>query len=230
MKIFGQPESYSDILERVFYTSVAAGVVCTVILAQASPAVADILESVSTNAEIGPIKGVKALYVLIPLAVGLISRMLRLHDRISDVLRIRHRFDTRCILFPLAEQAGHELTAKLRRAISRNRVDAMYAVFYPYAGFKDPAIDTQLVRTAADNWGWFWVLTESSFLFGTTAVILSILGKITHLKICLGILLVQMCLLLVEWLACRRSARRQVAAIVADSSRRADIRAYFASI
>jgi hypothetical protein len=155
MKIFGQPESYSDMLQRIFYTSVASGLICTVILSHASPAVKVFLDTVPTVANIGPLKGLKALYVLIPLAIGLISRIVRLHDKISVILRIRFLFDTRYLLFPLAELSGHNLTKNFKKAISKNRVDAMNSVFNIYAGFIDPVIDTQLVRTAADNWGWF---------------------------------------------------------------------------
>ena len=230
MKIFGQPESYSDMLQRIFYTSVASGLICTVILSHASPSVKAFLDSVSTEAKIGPLKGLKALYVLIPLAIVLISRMLRLHDKISDLLRIRFLFDTRHLLFPLAKLSGHNLTKKLRKAISKNRVDAMYATFYIYAGFQNPVIDTQLVRTAADNWGWFWVLLESSFMFSVTGVILLVLYKSAYVQICLAVILVQMCLLLFEWYACRGSAKRQVDAILADASRRTDIHTYFLGI
>lgn len=230
MKIFGQPESYSDILQRIFYTSVGSGIICTFILAKASPNVQAIIDSVSTQVDIGPIKGLKALYVVFPIGVSLISRMLRLHDKISDVLRIRLLFDTRYILFPLAELSGHDLTKELKEKIRSNRNAAMHVVFYPYAGFMDPAIDKQLVRSAADNWGWFWVLIESAFIFGLTAVTLWILQKNTYLQVCLWVLFLHMCLLLVEWVACRQAASRQVKAVLADSSRRSDVWAYFTAI
>jgi hypothetical protein len=200
------------------------------ILAYASPAVKAFLDSVSDEAAIGPLKGLKALYVLIPLIIGLVSRILRLHDKISDILRIRFLFDTGYILFPLAKLSGHTLTKELRKEISRNRNDGMYAVFYPYAGFKDPIIGTQLVQTAADNWGWFWVLLESFFMFAITAIILLVSNKTTYAQTCLAVLAVQMCLLIVEWFACRRSAKRQIDAILADNSRRISIHTYFAKI
>ena len=230
MKIFGQPESYSDMLQRIFYTTVASGVVCTVLLAKTSPTMKAIIDSVSTEADIGPVKGLKVLYVLLPLVVALTARMLRLHDKISDVLRIRFLFDTRYVLFPLAQLTGHTLTKTLKRSIGSKRVDAMYAVFYPYAGFNHPTIDKQLVRTAADNWCWFWVIVESAFIFGVTAIILQVLHKPSYVYMCVVIIFVQMCLLMVEWFACRRSAKRQVHAILADNSRRSDISAYFRSI
>ncbi len=125
MKIIGQPESYSDILERVFATTLASGLLCAALLAHASPALRDFLESLSTKADIGPLKGVKALYVVIPLALALISRVIRLHDRISDALRLRFRFDTEHILFRLAKGTGLTLTESVKGRIRAERIPAM---------------------------------------------------------------------------------------------------------
>ena len=230
MKIIAQPESYSDMLERIFATTLVTGIMCTLILAGSSPAVKALLDSVKTEAEIGPVKNLKALYVLLPIAIAVISRALRLHDRISDILRIRFDFDTQYILFPMAHLTGHELDRNMRGLIRSARQEAMYKVFYPYAGFADPKIDKQLVRSALDNWGWFWVCIESGFLFSVTAVIVKVLHRDTQFRICLVILLVIAIMLLVQWFACRRSAGRQVRAIVDDEGRKSDIRAYFAGM
>lgn len=230
MKIIAQPESYSDMLERIFATTVVAGVICTLILTSASPALKKLLDSVQTQAEIGPIKGVKALYVLIPIAIALISRVIRLHDKISDLLRIRCVFDTQYILFPMAQLTGHELDRDMKKRIRSVRQEAMYKVFYPYAGFKEPKIDTQLVRTALDNWGWFWAGIESGFLFAITAVLVKGIAGDAYYYFCLLVLLLIALFLLFQWFVCRQSADRQVRAIVGDSQRKRDIRAYFERI
>ena len=230
MKILGQPESYSDILQRVFYTTFFSGLICTVILAQASPAVKAFLDSVSTEAKLNfliSVNGLKILYAFIPLLIGLILLMLRIHDKISDILRIRYLFDTRYILFPLAQLSGHNLTKELSKSIRKNRVMDMDAVFYPYASFINPKIETQLVRTAADNWGWFWVTLESSFVFSVTTILLKIWFKSTYVQLFLIVILVQMCFLLYQFFECRKSAKRQVNAILSDKSRRTDIHVYF---
>ena len=230
MKIFGQPADYSEILQRIFYTTVASGLVCTIVLAKASPAVMELIDLISTKADIGPIKSIKALYVLIPVIIGIVSRIPKLHDRISNLFRIRFLFDTKYLLFPLAQGAGLTLKKDLKEKIRRNRVDAMYAVFYPYAGFKNPVIDEQLVRTAADNWGWFWVFVESSFLFSVTTLILGWLREWNYVLVCLIVILVEMLLMLLQWFACKRSAKRQIVMIVGDSNRRTSIAGYFQSL
>lgn len=230
MKVIAQPESYSDMLERIFVVTVATGIICTLILASASPDVKALLDSITTETDVGPIKGLKALYVLVPIAVSMIFRIVRLHDWISDRLRIRLAFDTWYILFPLAQLSGHTLDKSGKQCIRSVRESAMHKVFYPYAGFATPAIDKQLIRTALDNWGWFWVGVESAFLFAVTGIIVAVVGGGIQFILCMVAVVVTGSLLLIKWFACRRSADRQVRAIVGDPQRKSDIHTYFAEV
>lgn len=230
MKLIAQPESYSDMLERVFVTTIVSGIACTLILASASTAVKAFLDSVRTETDIGPIKGMKTLYVLIPIVIAVVSRIVLLHDKLSDLLHIRIIFDSRHILFPMARLSGHDVDKNMEQRIRSVRESAMYRVFYPYAGFATPAIDKQLIRTALDNWGWFWVGIESTFLFVVTGIIVAIVGGGIQFIICMVTLLVTGSLLWIKWLACRRSADRQVRAIIDHPQRKVDIQAYFATI
>lgn len=230
MKIIAQPESYSDMLERVFATTVASGLVCTAILANASPSVKALLDSIKTEAGIGPIKAVRALYVLLPILIAMISRIIRLHDKISDVLHIRMMFDTRYILLPMARLSGAEVDTHMRQRLLSLREPAMYKVFYPYVSLPTPAIDRQLIRTALDNWGWFWACVESAFLFIITGSIIRIIGRDIEFYLCVIVLLMIGLLLTTQWIACRRSADRQVRAIIDDPQRRTSIQEYFAAI
>ena len=223
MSTFGQPESYSDILKRVLNFSVGFGILCSLLLASASPELDKLFNSFSTKVEIGPIEALPILFVLIPLVIGIISRILKLHDRISDVLRIRYQFDTRCVLFPLASGAGVILSKPLKQKIREQRRDLMYSVFYPYASFIDPIIDTQLVRTAADNWGWFWVLLEVSFLLIVTVVILAIMDRWDYVWWCAIALVVLLLLLFSQWAFCWKSGKYQIKASLEEPVRKQTI-------
>lgn len=230
MSIIGQPDSYSEMLQRIFWITVAAGVLCSLILADASPEVKTLMESVATEADIGPFKGLKALYVLIPLLIALISRVVLLHDKLSDLLRLRLHFDTRYILYPIAEKVGFDLSTELKNAIRGKRNQAMYAVFYPYAGFQDPKIDKQLVRTALDKWGWFWAAVEASFLLILTVGCLIFLNKWTTAAVCAGMVAFLLLFIFYQWFVCRGSAERQVEAILNNPERQTAIRHYFKTI
>lgn len=227
MKIFGQPADYSEMLQRVFCFSMATGVICAFLLGVSCPDVGEILDSVDVKVDFGPLKSIKILYILVPVGIAVFFRMIKLHDLISTVLRIRFTFDTKFLLFPLCEGACVALTREREKAIKESREKAMYATVYKYAGFKDPAIDVQLVRTAADNWGWFWVLVESSFLLALTAGTFAYQAQWGYAKVLLGVLLAEYVLLWIQWRACIRSSRRQIEAILGDQQRIRSIRDYF---
>ena len=230
MKIFGQPSDYSEMLERIFYGSFGSGLVCTFLLGKASLPIHNFLNSLSIKADVGFLKDIEVLYVIIPLAIVIVAHALKIHDRISDFLRIRFLFDTRYILFPLSQGSGIEFTEKIKKKISKNRTIVMGSLFYRYAGFKNPEIDEQLIRTALDNWGWLWVFLESTVFFTMTTIILKHMNNWFYVEICKFILLIEFILILVLWFACRKSAKRQVEAILTDSNRKNDIYQYFMSL
>jgi hypothetical protein len=75
MSLVSQPQSYSDMLKRIFAATLTAGVLSTLALASVSPAVHTFLESWSVGVRIGIFDSVKALYVLIPLSLAVLSRV-----------------------------------------------------------------------------------------------------------------------------------------------------------
>src|SRR3984893_15573806 len=79
----------------------------------------------------------------IALAVAFLTRVARLHDRISEVLGIRKRFDQNHILFPLAKLVGQNLTVLQRKAIIANQNHLMRDLFYRYASSRaeTPLVD-----------------------------------------------------------------------------------------
>ncbi len=220
MKIIGQPESYSDMLERIFIFTLGNGIICTIYLGVSLPWIKNLLDSFRREVDIGPFTGLKVLYAAIPFIFSLLSRIFKLHDRISDLLRLRLRFDTRHILIPLAQGVGSDVNSE---QIKKSRNDLMYKVFYPYAGFKDPVIDAQLVRTALDNWGWLWVEVEAWFLWVLTSLIFLTTQKRMQSLICLGVALVLICLGLYQYIMCIKSAKAEINAILDDNKRKKEI-------
>lgn len=231
MAIIGQPENYSDILERIFWSTLFVSFGCTAALASASPEVKALLQSVNVEAELGPVKGLKLLYVGLPTLVALASRAFKLHDRVSDLLGLRKIIDVEWILLPLARRVVViDLDELSVGAIRFRRREALYRVFYPFVSLPESKIDAQLVRTALDNLGWLWVLVEALVLLLLTESVLLYLGA-TQLSLVIALVIVAAVLgSMLQWGVCRRSSSAEVDAILADKSRWSEIRDYFQSI
>jgi hypothetical protein len=178
----------------------------------------------------------KPLSVPIPIATGLslpfgtvlpaflfaaLSRIFKLHDRISDVFQIRWRFDVSEILFPLAIGCGASLTANQIRAIKKNRDSLMYDVFYRYAsGTPGKAeIDPLYIKMALDQWCWYWIVLESTFLaFGLGVTFLVAKRYLLAAVFFAGVLVALLVLQLIRNL-CSDYALQEVEAILDSPAR-----------
>ncbi|MFA6283743.1 MAG: hypothetical protein WCV64_10415 [Desulfurivibrionaceae bacterium] len=223
MSIIGQPDSYQDMLKRIFYVSVITGIGCTAGIALASPSFKAFLDSWSLEADLGPLKSVKALYVLIPLGIALISRVFLLHDKLQKIFGLRKLFEEKYILQSLAKNVELSLDGQQKYWMGVNRNDLLYQAFYPYASFKDPVIDRQLVYTAADRWGWFWAAMESSFILLISSIIFFALSAWLGLAIAFGIALLLILFMFYQWTNLIESAEAQVKAIGLDAQRQTEI-------
>ncbi|MEW5870751.1 MAG: hypothetical protein AB1894_15870 [Chloroflexota bacterium] len=110
--------------------------------------------------------------VLLAVLIALISRIIKLHDRISDVMKIRYFFDIYHILIPMSLLSEANLTSNEIERIKHDRKNIMRDVFYKYAtsGGKE-VIDKHYITMALDQWTWFWILLEGSVLLVITAAI-----------------------------------------------------------
>ncbi|MEM8943561.1 MAG: hypothetical protein AAGD11_00140 [Planctomycetota bacterium] len=150
-------------------------------------------------------------YLVPAIGLGVFAHSIRLHDRISDVLRIRHTFDTRVILRRFAE----ELEIGDVDAVFSNRSRAMRIAFYSYASSTDPKIDKHSILEALDNWAWFWSLVESWFVVTTTGVVLTVFGSEKIGIATVGVATAGLLLLSPIYLSqCKRYANIQIDAIL----------------
>jgi len=220
-KIIGQPDDYSDVLNRTFLFNWATGIVCTFYLAKISPFMSNAFNALPIKMDALGLKDQNVLYLLCPLLIAIVFRFFKLHDRLSDVLYIRHEFDLEVILRPLLRGVGYLVPLELSK---QERSELMYNVFYKYASFHDGKIDQQLIRTALDNWGWLWVTVESCVLFFVTAMCFLFTGHAFHSLVSLAAAFACVILYKYQYRCCTRSASAEVTAILADPARREDIR------
>jgi hypothetical protein len=223
MKLIEQPKSYSDMLTRIFWVTFATGVLCMLGLAEASLDARNFLESWSAEASVGILDGIKALYVLIPIVVALLSRVFVLHDKISNCLGIRRRFDNDNILKLLTAGVGIPTSGVPWEQVLDRRDLAMRRTFYRYASFVDPKIDVQLVRTAADRWAWFWCTVEPQIVLAIAAVMFIVSSAWTQLIIVMVLVTILIMIGLVLWPQLKRGAVSRVEEILYNEAWKAEV-------
>lgn len=223
LNTIGTPKNYSDMLRKIFVFNLLGSLLLFLVVYWACPTVEGFagrlaipITSLGVNIKLG--------YIVPPLLFALISRFTKLHDRVSDLVGIRRRFDVDHILVPLAEGVGIVVNPPFMKKLREQRVHFMYRVFYEYASSAKPQIDEHLIRMALDRWTWWWVLVELLVAAGLTLVILLVFGAYgTAAWLGLGTL-VGLLLTCSICRTCAKPARLEVEAILADQGRRDRIR------
>ncbi len=158
-----------------------------------------------------------------------ISRMIKLHDRLSDFFGIRRRFDIEIILIPMAQKVGAKRTSQEREILLRHRSDLMRKVFYRYISVFSPerAIDEHYITMAMDQWTWFWVCIEAAFLC-LLAVPIFLLAKDFIISIILiGAVLFLVLLMFLNWQQCKKWAEEEINELLRDEGRRSSVKQEF---
>jgi hypothetical protein len=209
-------------LNRIFWFTSASALVAVWILRLYLPGLDLLLNRIDFTVEFGgnkmlPIPGG---YLLPALAVGILTRIFRLHARMSDWLGIRETFDIRVIIGEFADQLGIDLSAVEDDRLIKHRHTIMRKAFYPFASGPKPQIDPHLIAQALDAWSWFWIGVEATLVF-----VLAGLGLVaggvytTGLQLLGGTLVVAALALPAMREQCRRYAIAQVRAILGEPVR-----------
>jgi hypothetical protein len=226
---FERPTSYGEMLNKIglFTFFLTLGLTCVV--AYFSPAAATFLNSQHTTVEILTLK-VPLLYVVPAVGIAILARIIRLHDKISDLFGIRAKFDLYRILIPLCGSVEISVDEEFREKLRSHRNSALAKTFYRYASFEEPKISRALVLEAIDRWTWYWVLLEFTVVLLIADVTLLVLRAYA------GASLISIAVFLPSLLfstydnVCGRLADAQIEEIVADDARAADLRTAFSQI
>lgn len=167
------------------------------------------------------------------LIIALLSRILKLHDRISDLFGIRQRFDVQNILFPLALAVSPNLFLTQIKLLNERRTELMARVFYKYVSATPgkAVIDSHYITLALDQWSWYWIVLEGLTLTFFTSLILLFSGDATLSAILLIIVLIAGVTLL-PWITklCARYALDEIEHIIADQDRKNEIEKVFRAL
>jgi hypothetical protein len=154
-------------LNRIFWFTSAAALAATWLLRRHILELDRLLAEIDFTLEFGgdKIVPIPGGFLLPTLAVGIFTRIYRLHARISDWLGIRECFDLDVVIAELADGLDVDLAHVAREELVVHRHAIMRAVFYPYVSGRDPVLDPQLIQQALDAWSWFWIGIEATAVF-----------------------------------------------------------------
>jgi len=224
---------YQSMLNRIFWFTTAAALAATWLLRRHIPELNSLLAEIDFTIEFGgdKIVPIPGGFLFPALAVGILTRIYRLHARISDWLGIRECFDVDCVIAELADQLQIDLTPISKEELIESRHAIMRTAFYPYVSGRDPELDPQLIQQALDAWSWFWIGIEATLVFILTGLALIAGGVYAPgFQTIAATLLLSAIGLPTMRNQCRRYAIAQVRAILADPNRKATARAAFANL
>ncbi|MDP1690308.1 MAG: hypothetical protein Q8L52_03885 [bacterium] len=165
--------------------------------------------------------------------IALLSRILKFHDRISDLFGIRQRFDVQNILYPMALAVSPNLFLTQIKLLNERRNELMVKVFYKYAsGTSGKAvIDSHYITMALDQWSWYWIVLEGLTLTTITSLVLLFSGDAISSAILLIIVLAAgLTLLPMIIKLCARYALNEIEQIISDQNRKNEIERVFRAL
>lgn len=224
---FTAPTNYSEMLNKIAIFTFFVSLIMTVLVSSASPTVSDFLARFDIKVEVASITSIPIAYVVPPLIIALLARVIKLHDKISTLFRLRRSIDVYHILVPLAGEVGVPIGLGVLEKLKVNRYDWMEQVFYKYASSTDPKIDPHRITMALDKLTWFWILIELLVVSFLTLILLISLGAFVYVAWLAFVLLILLGFTFPMYAACTEAAKIEVKAILSDSTRKAEIKAAF---
>lgn len=226
---------YPKMLNKIALSTFAGAILAVWLLRYELPALDNPLKPLSLQIQVAGGFSLPFGTLLPAFVVAALSRIFKLHDRISDVFHIRQRFDVSEILFPMAIGSGASLTGNQIRAIKRNRESResmMYEVFYKYASSTPgkAVIDSHYITLALDQWSWYWIVLEQTFLAVVLAGTFCITARYSLAAMFLGVVLVAIGVLQFIRNLCSDYALQEVEAILGDSARRLEVAEAFRAL
>ena len=225
---FGTVSSYRDMLAKIGVFAFISAVLAVSFLRQQVPSIDDVLRPYSLSV---PIAGVSVPLgtLVIAFSWAFVCRVIKLHDRVSDLLGIRRKFDVKHVLKPMAAVAGVDLTPRGLAALECQRKRLMNELFYRYtsSGTGRAVIDSHYITMALDQWTWFWVILEAMVTWGLVAAVLLFSRRFLAPAIIVIVGGGSVLLLSWSWRASIRYARDEIDQILTDEQRKAVVTGQF---
>lgn len=229
---FASVDNYKQMLRKLSWYTGIVTLFCIIILRTYVPPIAQMSDWINS---IFPDEAATLLRISVSFAgvavpavlISLFAHSIKLHDRLSDLLRIRHEFDVHYVLYPLAIASGACLSIAQFSKVRQMRKSLMGSTFYAYVSSTNPVIDSHTITQALTNWSWFWASLEAIVILSLTAIILALYGayfpSTCILIVCTFLLLIMRFFRLQSAIY----AESQVVQILRDETRRSLVAAEF---
>ena len=173
-----------------------------------------------------------ATVLLVAFLFAFLSRLVKLHDRLSDLFGIRRHFDVESILMPMAVASGATLSLEQQKTLRAKRIALMTNIFYKYASSSPgkAVIEQHAITMALDQWSWYWICVEAAFVLFVTSVVLAAAGKWSVAFLLVVSVLATIWLLQAIRPLCQRYALDEARQILDDQIRAAAVREQFLAL
>ncbi|MGE3757732.1 MAG: hypothetical protein AB7H97_08250 [Pseudobdellovibrionaceae bacterium] len=223
--------NYPEMLRKLSAAAFFVTLACVSVLRAKIESINTLLNALDISTDIrvvGPVEFPLGT-VIVAALVAFVSEAIRLHDKVSDWLKIRAEFDLRFILIPAALMSGASLNWAQFGKLRSDRTRMMGEVFYEYASSSSgkAAIDPHAISQALTTWSWYWLCVEAIVLLLVTSAFFAVEGQYPTLAAILASILALLMLMGVFKSDCGRYADSQVRQVLSDESRKAAIAAKF---
>ena len=175
MWLFESIENYSKMIEKISKTVFMFSLLLLYCISCVNNEFKEFMESISFEVtyEIFGVELNLALFYL-PIIMGLLEHVFKIHDKVSDLLKIRKTYDKHVIINGLIKKTGASVSVKKCKGKLISKL--MSKTFYEFASSTDPKIDSHYITMALNEWCWFWIMLDTGLLLLAVSVIFLVLN------------------------------------------------------
>ncbi len=223
MWIFNTPENYTEMIEKISKSVSFILFFMLYIFCQINANFSNLLKTFSFGA-IYNFAGIELNLAIIylPLAMGILEHMFKIHDVISRMLRIRKQYDRKVIVYGILSATG----ICYDKVISNAQVGKIMSfAFYKYASSTSPVIDKHYITLALNEWCWFWIVLDTAVLVLCVSIPFLIINyNIRNFIFIICIHCFMAILLFLIYKQTKVYTKKEIQAILSDSDRKEKIK------
>jgi|SRR5579859_473631 len=210
--------TYPEMLDKIASWTFIVTLLLLLLLAWQVPGLNHLIQSLHQKVDIKDlpfsVAAVPLGAILIALGVAWLTRSIRWHNQLSDMFRIRSRFDVRHILLPLAASCGVLLSGQKLARLNSDRDQLMEQVFYHYIHTNPRVLTEHSVAQAMDRWGNLWILAETTSVAFVASIVLIAVASWAWATLLLALILIAIGAMHLIRVDCERHAHTQVTMIL----------------